>query len=59
MEQCEGTVDREVCDSQLFSPCLFCFFFAPIYWLHWLRIVQQGLLSLPFLYQLHATVGHK
>lgn len=38
---------------------LFGFFFASIHWLHRLWIVQQGLVSLPFLHQLHATVGHK
>lgn len=41
------------------SVCLFCFFFATIHRLRRLRIVQQGLLSLPLLHQLYATVGHK
>ncbi|PWA25135.1 hypothetical protein CCH79_00005099, partial [Gambusia affinis] len=33
------------------------FLFAIIHWLHRVWILQQGLLALPFLHQLHATLG--
>lgn len=41
------------------SVCLLCFLFASFYWLHRLRVLQQGLLPLSLLHQLHTTVGHQ
>lgn len=52
MQQHEVGV-HEFCKKNIFLSDLFCFL------LGCLQLFQQGLFSLPFFHQLHATVGHQ